>query len=200
MINFLLRLHARRWWQTLSCALLLATLWSAPQPAAAQTARPSQWATPIEKSSNLNRVTPTFFRSARLEAKDAALMQALGIKTVVSLRAFHSDARLLKNAGIKTIRVRIYTWDIDDRQVIDALRAIRAAERKGPVLLHCLHGADRTGLIAAMYRMLYQRWCKGEALDELQHGGYGFHSLWKNIEHYVRRVDIEKIRQRVERK
>ena len=75
-------------------------------------------------------------------------------------------------------------------KLLAGLRAIRAAEQQGPVLLHCLHGADRTGLMVAMYRMLYQHWPRERALDELRNGGYGYHAVWKNIEKYLRRVDI----------
>jgi protein tyrosine/serine phosphatase len=122
-----------------------------------------------------------------------ARARKLGIRTVVSLRSFHSDAELLKGSGIKSVRVRINTWDIADRQIVAALAAIRSAEQQGPVLLHCLHGADRTGLVTAMYRMLYQGWSKQQAMDELRHGDYGYHSIWTNIERYVEQVDLERI-------
>jgi protein tyrosine/serine phosphatase len=199
MNSFRLPPSTRGLWQTLAGAVLLALALGAPPPAAAQAARKPEWAVPIEKSTKLYRVTPTFYRSARLGQADLPLVHALGIKTVVSLRAFHSDADLMRNTGIKAVNVRINTWSIGDEQVVAALRAIRAAEREGPVLLHCLHGADRTGLIAAMYRILYQGWSKDAAFDELKNGGYGYHSIWKNIESYLSKVDIDQIRQRVER-
>ena len=69
---------------------------------------------------------------------------------------------------------------------------------RGPVLMHCKHGADRTGLVSAMYRILYQNWTREQALDELVNGGYGYHSLWKNIPEYLKKVDIEAVRQKVE--
>jgi protein tyrosine/serine phosphatase len=94
-------------------------------------------------------------------------------------------------------RIGINTWDINDNNVILALRTLRSAQQQGPVLLHCQHGADRTGLITAMYRILYQSWTKEQALEELTQGGYGYHSMWKNIPDYLRRVDVEKIRQGV---
>lgn len=96
------------------------------------------------------------------------------------------------------MRIPIYTWNIKDKQVVQALRAIRVAERDGPVLLHCQHGADRTGLVTAMYRVLYQQRSKEQALEELKHGGYGYHTAWKNIERYLRQVDVEAIRSRVD--
>ncbi|MDC8758802.1 dual specificity protein phosphatase family protein [Janthinobacterium fluminis] len=177
----------------LAGALALAT-WPA---AAAQDARDPLWAPQLDKASNLYSVTPTFYRSAKLEPADVARLQALGVKTVVSLRAFHSDEVLLADSGIKTVQIPIYTWKIRDEQVVQALRAIRSAERDGAVLLHCLHGADRTGLVTAMYRIIYQQRSKEQAVDELKHGGYGYHAIWKNIDSYLRKVDVEAIRRRV---
>ncbi|AZN35656.1 dual specificity protein phosphatase family protein [Iodobacter ciconiae] len=176
---------------------LLIVVFLAMPAYAAGPVRKAEWAEPIEHSANLFRITPQFYRSAQLDAKDLSLIQSLGVKTVVSLRAFHSDQKILKDTGLKAVRVPMNTWDIDDKEVIEALRAIRQAE--GPVLLHCLHGADRTGLISAMYRILYQGWSKEQALDELINGAYGYHSMWTNIPKYLNAVDIEKIRFAVEK-
>jgi protein tyrosine/serine phosphatase len=170
---------------------------SVPFDVTAHAVRQQGWAEPVRQSTNLFRITPTLFRSAQLGTADVQLLQALGIKTVVSLRAFHSDQTLLKDSGINVRRVRFYTWDIGDMEVIAALREIKAAEKDGPVLLHCWHGADRTGLIAAMYRMVFQNWTKERALDELTNGGFGYHSMWKNIPRYIQAVDVEGIRNAV---
>ena len=192
--------QARNIVRHLAAVILLPIATALPQHASAQTERKQEWAAPVEQSKNLFRVTPTLYRSARLTKGDVALLQSIGVKSVVSLRAFHSDSKALRDSGIALHRVKIYTWDIDDKNVIDALRAIRAAERQGPVLLHCLHGADRTGLISAMYRVVYQGWSKEDAMKELTEGGYGYHSMWKNIPSYMHKVDIEKIRHAVEAK
>ena len=165
---------------------------------AQEAARRPEWATPVGKSANLFQVTPTLFRSAQLGRDDVAELKALGIKNVVGLRAFHSDEDWLRESGIKASRVKIYTWAVDDDNIVAALKAIRTAEKEGPVLLHCWHGADRTGLVSAMYRLLYQGWSKAQALDELLNGGYGYHAMWKNIPAYLRDVDVEKIRHRVD--
>lgn len=176
-----------------------ASLASLLQAAHAQeAARRPEWAARVGKSPNLFQVTPTLFRSAQLGKDDVAELKALGIKNVVGLRAFHSDDDWLRKSGIKASRVKIYTWAVDDDNIVAALKAIRTAEKEGPVLLHCWHGADRTGLVSAMYRLLYQDWSKAQALDELLNGGYGYHALWKNIPVYLHSVDVEKIRRLVE--
>lgn len=179
--------------------LALCLLMSAPVFAqAAEPVRKPEWATPIATAQNLYQVTPTFYRSAKLSTESLATLRKLGIRTVVSLRAFHGDNEVLDKSGIRMVRIPIYTWDIDDKDVIAALRVIRQAEADGPVLLHCLHGADRTGLVSAMYRIIYQGWSREQALDELEHGGYGYHAIWKNIPKYLKNVDLEHIRQAVE--
>ena len=40
------------------------------------------------------------------------------------------------------------------------MRMLKKTEN-GPFLIHCQHGADRTGLMSAMYRMLEQDWTRG---------------------------------------
>ena len=45
---------------------------------------------------------------------------------------------------------------------------------KGQVFIHCQHGKDRTGLLAALYRVKYQGWTPEQAHKEwaaLGHSG-----------------------------
>ena len=41
-----------------------------------------------------------------------------------------------------------------------------------------------------MYRILYQKWSKDKAIDEMINGGYGFHTTWYNniIEYIQKRI------------
>jgi protein tyrosine/serine phosphatase len=122
-----------------------------------------------------------------------------GIKTVVSLRAFNSDEGPAAGTGIKLVRIKIHTWHIETEDVVKALSEVRKAEATGPVLLHCQHGADRTGLVTALYRLLYQSWTKDAALDEMQHGSFGYHAMWGNIPRYLKTVNVEALKQLVEK-
>ncbi|KVT32502.1 dual specificity protein phosphatase family protein [Burkholderia ubonensis] len=170
------------------------------QPSADVAARPLQWAqsVPDARLDNLHRITPSLYRSALLSREDVPELQKLGIRKVISFRAFHSDERILAGTQITMQRIPINTWYIRDEDMVAALRALRDADRDGPVLIHCQHGADRTGLVSALYRMVYQGWTREQALDELQHGGYGFHPIWQNITYYLKHVDVERLRRQVD--
>ncbi|MDR0247481.1 MAG: dual specificity protein phosphatase family protein [Burkholderiales bacterium] len=163
-----------------------------------QEVRHPSWAVLIDKKYNFHQVTPLFYRSAQFDKKQVAKLAELKIQTVINLRNHHSDDSILAGSGITAVRVPMNTGNIGDEEVVKALRAIRQAKAKGPFLLHCQHGADRTGLITAMYRMLYQGWTRAQALDEMQNGGYGYHAIWRNIPAYIEQANLDKIRRLVE--
>jgi protein tyrosine/serine phosphatase len=116
----------------------------------------------------------------------------------VSLRAFHSDAKLAKSTDLRLVSVPINTWNIKSTDVVRALAEIRRAEASGPVLLHCLHGADRTGLVTAMYRMIYQGWTKADAETEMRQGNFGYHAVWGNIPRFIANADLADLKRQVD--
>ncbi len=163
-------------------------------------ARPKEWATPLalEGAPNLHQVERNVFRSAQPDATGfKGLSTTHGVRTVVSLRAFNSDEPLARGLDLKLKRVRINTWNIEREDVVAALQDLRRASRDAPVLLHCQHGADRTGMISALYRILYQGWSKDAVLDEMQNGMFGYHAVWGNIPRFIRRIDVENLRRDV---
>jgi protein tyrosine/serine phosphatase len=85
------------------------------------------------------------------------------------------------------------TWNIEDKDVIRFLQIVTDPKRI-PVFVHCQHGADRTGTMCAIYRITIQYWSKDEAIDEMTKGGFGYHSIWRNLPDYVRSLDIYAIK------
>lgn len=61
--------------------------------------------------------------------------------------------------------VSMNAGNFTEQQVLEALTVI--AESPKPVLVHCLHGSDRTGTIVAMYRMVCQGWNKQQSLRRI---------------------------------
>jgi protein tyrosine/serine phosphatase len=157
--------------------------------------RPAEWAEPIalEGAPNLHRLTPMLYRSEQPTALGMKNLEKLGIRTVINLRYFNHDDDEVEGTSLRTERTKILTWRVDDRHVIEVMRMMKDAA-KGPFLIHCQHGADRTGLMSAMYRRIYLGWSAEDALRELTDGGYGYHSIWRNIQRYVRDADVVKLR------
>jgi len=82
--------------------------------------------------------------------------------------------------------------NISEQQSIEALRVIK--DRKGPMLIHCWHGSDRTGTTIAAYRIIFNNWSKTQAQDEMINDGFGYHSrLFPNLVELIQELNVEKI-------
>ena len=66
-----------------------------------------------------------------------------------------------------------------------------------PVLLHCKHGADHTGMMTAIYRIVEQGWRKQDAIAEMTQGGFGYHPIWSNLIRYIEHMDVVDIQRKV---
>ena len=63
-----------------------------------------------------------------------------------------------------------------------------------PVFVHCEHGADRTGVLCAMYRIAIEDWSPEDAAAEMTRNGMGFNSLFGNLVERVRTADAASLR------
>jgi tyrosine-protein phosphatase SIW14 len=173
-------------------ALLLAACVSA---SAAASARPAKWAQPVPGAAieKFFRLNDDIYRSAQPTRQGFEAARALGIASVINLRHDSSDAALVDGLGFNLVEIPMVARTFTEADVVKVLKAIQAAPK--PVLVHCMHGADRTGVISAMYRIIFENWTKEEALDELKRGGYGFHWYFFNIPSFIKEVDAAKIRE-----
>ena len=179
--------------RTLSILSILCTVVAV---AFAQQPRAEKITLPDSKLNNLFMVDEGVYRSEQPSANDFKALEAFGIKEVLNLRYLHSDNDEAKETGIVLHRLKTHAHALKERQIMEALRVIR--DRKGPILIHCLHGSDRTGGVLAMYRIVFQQYTKEEAIEEMKNGGFGFHKVYRNIVRMIRKADIEQMRQELE--
>ncbi len=159
--------------------------------------RNSAWAKPlqVDGADNFYQVNDWLYRSAQPDAEGFKNIEAMGIKTIINLRDTNKDPKIAVGTKLTLLNTPITTWSFDDSDILNALRAVSQAER--PVLIHCRHGADRTGLIVALLRVINEGWSVEDAKQEMLKGGYGFHSIWKNIPEYLDNVDIEALKTKI---
>lgn len=149
---------------------------------------------------NLHRVTETLWRSGQPDRRGLSFMADLGVRTVLNLRGTVSDARRTEDPRLTLVRVPMKSRNVaedDGAQIVAALTALDEGLARGPVLVHCRFGSDRTGCIVALYRMLWQDWPRAKAIAEMTGGPYGFHDIFKNIPRYLEEVDLDTLRDRL---
>lgn len=166
-----------------------------PAPAQAEEIRPPAWAQPLTLPGvpNLHLVAPGVYRGAQPSAAGMRELEKLGIKLVINLRAFNDDEDEVAGTALRRADVSFKTWHAEDEDVARFLKLI-ADPANQPVYIHCLHGADRTGTMCAIYRMAVQGWSSEAAIREMIHGGFNYHAIWSNLPSYLRRVDPAALR------
>lgn len=162
---------------------------------AADTNRPPEWAQKFELPGvkNCHIVTTNLYRGAQPTAEGMKQLQALGVKTVVNLRAFHSDQDELAGTGLKSERFHTNPWNGEMEDVIRFLK-IATDTNNLPIFVHCQRGADRTGMMCAMYRIVVCDWTKEAAIKEMKEGGFGFYPRWENLVKLIESADIAEIK------
>jgi protein-tyrosine phosphatase len=159
--------------------------------------RPETWAQPVKAEGvpNLYRVTGELYRSDQPSALGMQNLKKLGIKTIFSLRSFHSDRDKISETGLEYEQIYMKPWHGEEEDAVQFLRIVTDTKRT-PVLVHCQRGADRTGAMIAVYRIAVQGWSKEEAIREMTEGGFGFHTTWENLPRWVRKLDIDSVKRK----
>jgi protein tyrosine/serine phosphatase len=145
---------------------------------------------------NLHKVSDDLYRGAQPTAEGMKELEKLGIKTVVNLRSLHSDRDEMEDANLTYEHIRMTTLDVDMDDIISFLNIVTDSNST-PVFVHCQYGADRTGTMCAIYRVIIQNWSREDAVEEMTQGGYGFHPIWDNLADYIRELDTDEIKQKV---
>ena len=139
-------------------------------------------------------VTPgVLWRAESPTRSDAQWLVAHGVRTVISLqldvrRSFESarlDPGIVRSVTYYRVRnfaaTQVLTHRHLDDHVAEVLAIIQQAPK--PVLISCRAGVDRTGVIAAAYRVLVDGMSREKAIKEMD----GFHSPWDPLNNrYVR--------------
>jgi protein tyrosine phosphatase (PTP) superfamily phosphohydrolase (DUF442 family) len=128
------------------------------------------------------KVSDSVWRSSRLDEVGLAPLYELGIRTIVNLEdpgEHRDEQRRLANIERRRAEQGLPAWHIESINVpmsgisrpkfsqLDRALAILADPARGPVLVHCKHGEDRTGVVIAAYRTEIEgKLTLQEAVDE----------------------------------
>ena len=99
------------------------------------------------------------FRSSQPSLKQmSVILKTYDIRTVVRMNGTETtnvspvqEKRLVESMGVKYVWVNAHLGYVKGKGYIESLNQIQPILQKGHVLIHCTHGADRTGYQVAKY-------------------------------------------------
>ncbi len=143
---------------------------------------------------NFHQITENIFRGGQPTAEGIKRLARLGIKTIINFRDTQEsvlrEKMIAEAEGLRFINLRLSNWfKAKDYEIEIILQEILKSENQ-PVFIHCKRGADRTGTVAAVYRMQYEGWTAEQADQEAKKYGIGWWQVWMKdyIKDYYQRM------------
>ncbi|MBI4395246.1 MAG: dual specificity protein phosphatase family protein [Candidatus Omnitrophica bacterium] len=125
-----------------------------------------------QKAYNFREVAPGIYRSGLIPAKVTPMLKDLGIRTVLNFdnnrRRAEEERKRLEQLGIEMIWMPWSGWDAPSDEVISESLSLLESKEHKPILVHCKHGQERTGVAIASWRIKEQGWTFDRAYQEMK--------------------------------
>lgn len=129
----------------------------------------------LQLSGNFNTVVSgELYRSGQISSQQLDnYATRYGIKTIVNLRGSNPGAPWYDTETAESQKLHIDHVDfrlsarreVTARQVTELIALLRSAQK--PILIHCKAGADRSGLVSALYLVAIKKWSAEVAEGQL---------------------------------
>lgn len=139
---------------------------------------------------NFHQVNDHIYRGAQPSGPGFAELSKLGIRTIVDLRESGersvAEKKTVEAAGMHYLSFPIGGYSVPSADAMTKLLTLFEDAKAGPVFVHCRRGADRTGTVLAIYRIVHDHWENAKALAEAKAFGMSWteRAMQSYIAHY----------------
>lgn len=138
---------------------------------------------------NFAKVSGDLYRGAQPDREGFKELKDMGIKTIINLRSFHFDRHFTIDLNFIHYQIPCKAWHPEEEDVKRFLEIVNE-QGNSPSFVHCQHGADRTGTMVAIYRIVIQGWSYEDAIAELPK--FGMHKIWIGIKPFIKKYQTAK--------
>lgn len=151
----------------LTCSLLVPAVAARANDSTAAKSEPGRAAVSID---NFGKVNDHIYRGGQPKGTQYRELAAIGVKTVVDLRADNDRAArgLAEAAGMKYINLPLEPKEYPGPDAASRFLEIVNNPENGVVYVHCAGGRHRTGSMIAAYRMTVDGWNFDQAYQEMK--------------------------------
>ncbi|MCI0337286.1 MAG: tyrosine-protein phosphatase [Acidobacteria bacterium] len=150
---------------------------------------------------NFHKVNQQLYRGGQPKKGGLKKLADLGIKTIVNLRGesddTHGQEDEAKRLGLRYFNIPMSSTGRPTEEQVRRVLEIIETQDNAPLFIHCRRGADRTGVIIAIFRIKHDGWTAERAIDEAKSCGLGLVQFQKRdyIKDYFERLERENTKQ-----
>jgi len=141
---------------------------------------------------NFQVVSSGLWRGALPSQKAIQKLAKSGVKTIVDLRyksgACQREAEVAKQYGVNYVNIPL-GFEHPSLGAVAKFLAIVSKPSNQPVFVHCRQGADRTGTLCGVFRILHDHWSFKEAYHEMR--SHHFKPFLGGMKSFVARCEKE---------
>ena len=133
------------------------------------------------------RVNPNLYRGGQPTEEGFRQLKSMGVKTVIDFRSYHSTKKQVEAAGMTPVEIPLKADLGSVPPTEDELREffkVVLDPARQPVYIHCAFGKDRTGTMAAVYRLEMDGWTPDEAMQEME--AFGYHNIYRDLVNFIK--------------
>jgi protein tyrosine phosphatase (PTP) superfamily phosphohydrolase (DUF442 family) len=138
------------------------------------------------KIARFSAVANGIYRGGQPNEKGFLFLKQQGVKTIINLRAEDDEGEMLKKLGMQYFHIPIrliFPWSkVPDAAIVKYFEVVNNPDNH-PIFFHCHRGADRTGVLAALYRIANQGWQVERAWSEAR--DIGLHWWYRALKSQV---------------
>jgi len=150
--------------------------------------RPSENALEGRGIPRFAEIEPGLTRGGQPTAVGLEFLRERGYRTVISFRRNSPERRAVEGMGIRYVeipmRAGLFGAAPPTREDVAGFLEVASDSSQRPVFIHCRRGKDRTGAMAAIYRIEACGWRNEDALREML--SFGFDRRYRKLMNYVR--------------
>jgi protein tyrosine phosphatase (PTP) superfamily phosphohydrolase (DUF442 family) len=127
---------------------------------------------------NFGQMDERFYRGAQPKKDDYESLAALGIKTVIDLRADPEDYErpMVEALGMRYVNIPMVDKEYPKAEHVEQFLKVANDPLTGKFFVHCAGGRHRTGAMGAAYRFTKYGWNYEQVYAEMKQ--YDFYTRW----------------------
>lgn len=121
--------------------------------------------------SNFKKINKGLYRGGKPSDRGLRDLKNAGVKTIINLR-MDGDGEDAESLKVKRLGMNYHNIEFafgrPDLEKVEQVLDIMTDAKQQPVFIHCRQGADRTGMMVGIYRILTEGWSWDQVWDEMK--------------------------------